>query len=132
MAMLSRVADCVFWMGRYIERAENVARFVDVNLNLTLDVGAAMGEQWEPLVYTTGDQGLFFQRFQSVTRNNVVDFLTFDPENPNSILTCVRLARENARSVREIIPGAVWEELNTSKRRRSSRPSIRRMRFCST
>lgn len=111
--MLSRVADCVFWMGRYVERAENVARFVDVNLNLTLDVGAALGEQWEPLIYTTGDQEAFFRRFPTASRNDVVKFLTFDGENPNSILSCVRSARENARGVREIIPGAVWEELNT-------------------
>lgn len=111
--MLSRVADCIFWMGRYVERAENVARFVDVNLNLTLDLGGSIGEQWEPLIYTTGDQQLFFERYQTANRNNVVEFLTFDDQNPNSILSCVRAARENARGVREILPGLVWEELNT-------------------
>lgn len=111
--MLSRVAECVYWMGRYIERAENVARFVDVNLHLTLDVGATLGEQWEPLIYTTGDHEPFFKRYPTASRQNVVSFLTFDDQNPNSILSCIRSARENARCIREIIPGAVWEELNT-------------------
>ena len=61
--MLSRVADSVFWMSRYVERAENVARFIDVNLNLTLDLGPAHGSQWAPLVYTTGDHTGFLDRF---------------------------------------------------------------------
>ena len=72
--MLSRVADSVFWMSRYIERAENVARFVDVNLNLTLELGGG-GEQWMPLVNTTGDQALFTERFGEATQENVVQFL---------------------------------------------------------
>jgi uncharacterized alpha-E superfamily protein len=109
--MLSRVAECVFWMSRYIERAENVARFVDVNLNLTLEVGGS-GDQWQPLVYTTGDQALFSERFGEATQENVVQFLTFDEDNPNSVLSCLRSARENARTVREIITDGVWEEIN--------------------
>jgi len=109
--MLSRVAECVFWMSRYIERAENVARFVEVNLNLTIELGGG-GDQWQPLVFTTGDQALFDKRFGKPTQENVVQFLTFDEDNPNSVLSCLASARENARTVREIITDGVWEEIN--------------------
>ena len=110
--MLSRVANAIYWMSRYLERAENVARFIDVNLNLTLDMPAEIGEQWAPLVNTTGDLELFNKRYRVPTRENVMNFLTFDRENPNSILSCVRNARENARSVREIISSEMWEQAN--------------------
>ena len=110
--MLSRVADSVFWMARYVERAENVARFIDVNHNLTLDLGEELGDQWAPLVYTTGDHEAFFQPLRAATRENVLHFLTFDTENPNSILSCLSHARENARTAREIISSDMWEELN--------------------
>jgi uncharacterized alpha-E superfamily protein len=110
--MLSRVADSVFWMARYVERAENVARFIDVNHNLTLDLGEELGDQWGPLVYTTGDHEAFFNRYGAATRDNVLKFLTFDQENPNSILSCLTCARENARTAREIISSDMWEELN--------------------
>ncbi len=112
--MLSRVADSVFWMARYIERAENVARFIDVNLHLILDLPLGSTAQWEPLVITSGDQQQFAARYgAAATKENVVQFLTFDTENPNSIIACVRAARENARSVREIISSEMWEQVNT-------------------
>lgn len=110
--MLSRVADCLFWMSRYVERAENVARFIDVNQNLTLDLGEALPEQWSPVVYTTGDQQDFQSRYPGFDRRSVLEFLTFDERNPNSIVSCLRAARENARQVRETISGQMWEELN--------------------
>lgn len=110
--MLSRVADSVFWMARYIERAENVARFIDVNHNLSLELGDQLGDQWAPLIYTTGDHEGFFKRYSQATRENVLRFLAFDRENPNSILTCVSNARENARTARETISSDMWEELN--------------------
>jgi uncharacterized alpha-E superfamily protein len=99
-------------MGRYMERAENVARFIDVNLNLSLDMPAELGEQWAPLVNITGDHDLFFKRYGVPTRENVMHFLTLDRENPNSIRSCVHHARENARSVREIISSEMWEQAN--------------------
>lgn len=110
--MLSRVANSIYWMSRYLERAENVARFISVNLNLSLDMPAEFGEQWAPLVSTTGDNELFEKRHLLPTRENVMHFLTFDRENPNSILSCVRHARENARSVREVISSEMWEQAN--------------------
>jgi uncharacterized alpha-E superfamily protein len=110
--MLSRVADSIYWMNRYVERAENVARFVDVNLNLLLDSPIGVQQQWEPLVVTTGDIGLFRERYGEATAENVLRFLTFDREYPNSIISCLQAARENARSVREIISSEMWEQVN--------------------
>jgi uncharacterized alpha-E superfamily protein len=112
--MLSRVADSIYWMSRYIERAENVARFVDVNLNLMLDFPGGSGQQWQPLVDITGDTEDFADRHGEATERTVMRFLTFDTKNPNSILSCFRAARENARSVREIISSSMWEHLNQS------------------
>ena len=110
--MLSRVADSIYWMSRYIERAENVARFVDVNLQLMLDAPAGSDQQWAPLVATTGDHEEFKKRYGTATQQNVIQFLAFDAENPNSILSCLRAARENARTVREIISSEMWLQLN--------------------
>jgi uncharacterized alpha-E superfamily protein len=113
--MLSRVADSIFWMSRYIERAENVARFIDVNTHLAMDEGhddVHAAEQWAPLVITTGDYDLFRDLYGEPDQHKAIAFLTFDDRNPNSILTCLRLARENARTVREMISSSMWEELN--------------------
>jgi len=110
--MLSRVANSIYWMSRYLERAENVARFIGVNLNFILDTPDNYGEQWAPLINISGDQGLFAKLYGEPTRENVLQFLTFDRENPNSILSSVRSARENARSVREIISSEMWEQAN--------------------
>ncbi len=110
--MLSRVAESIYWMSRYVERAENVARFIGVNLNMMLDASGA-DQQWWPLVNTTGDHADFEKRYKYATQENVLRFLTFDRDNPNSILSCLRAARENARSVREIISSEMWLQLNT-------------------
>ncbi len=110
--MLSRVADSIYWMSRYVERAGNVARFIDVNLQLMLDSTSGDDQQWSPLVNTTGDHELFAQRYPEANQQNVMHFLTFDADNPNSILSCLRAARENARTVREIISSSMWIELN--------------------
>ena len=110
--MLSRVADSICWMARYIERAENVARFVDVNLNLMLDSPVGQEQQWQPLVNTSGDHEFFAKHYGAATRENVIQFLTFDVDYGNSILSCLRTARENARSIREIISSEMWEQIN--------------------
>lgn len=113
--MLSRVAESVYWLSRYVERAENVARFVHVNYNLTLGESSTLGEQWSPLIYTTGDHKDFEQRYGKASRENVLKFLLFDGENPNSIFSCINKARECARTVREVLPSLVWEQLNRFK-----------------
>ena len=110
--MLSRVAETIYWMGRYAERAENVARFVDVSFQVMLDLPEPVGDPWAGVVTATGDEALYATRYGSATRDNVVRFLTFDTESPNSILSCLRKARENARSVRDVISSEMWEQIN--------------------
>lgn len=110
--MLSRVASAIYWMSRYVERAENVARFIDVNLSMLHDLPDGQDAQWEPLVSATADDAVFLERYKEPTRENVIDFLTFDESCPNSILACLRMARENARSIRETISEEMWEAIN--------------------
>lgn len=112
--MLSRVADAIYWMSRYVERAENLARFIDVTHNLMLDLPPGANEQWKPLIDITGDQSLFAERGDEATHQAVTRFLTFDTEYPNSILSCLQRARDNARSVRETISSETWEHVNQS------------------
>ena len=110
--MLSRVADAIYWMSRYLERAENIARFIDVNWHLTLDAPGARTEQWTPLVRAMGDWDLFLEKGVSQDRDGVIRFLAFDPASPNSIVSCLSHARDNARTIREIIPTEMWEQIN--------------------
>jgi uncharacterized alpha-E superfamily protein len=111
--MLSRVANSIYWMSRYLERADNVARFIDVNVHLMLDMGLeGASTQWLPLVNASGDESNFQKRYNKADEKSVVRFLTFDKENPNSIINCIQNARENARTVREVIPSDLWEAIN--------------------
>src|SRR5262245_36783309 len=109
--MLSRVADSIYWMARYIERAENVARFIEVNLQLMLDSTDDAVSQWAPLVTTSGDEQLFGQLYGSPTAENVIEFLTFDRRSANSIVSCLAAARENGRGIRDVISSDMWEQL---------------------
>ena len=112
MPLLSRVADSVYWMGRYIERAENVARFIGVNLNLQIDLPLAPSQQWQPLIETSGDAEIFAERFGSASQTRVIEWLAYDTSNLSSIASCLRFARENARSVRETISSEMWAQVN--------------------
>ena len=111
--LLSRVADAVYWMARYIERAENVARFIEVNLHLQLDLPTQEFNQWQPLIDTSGDTAFFRKHYGEANEDQVIQFLTFNAENLNSIYSCLRAARENARSVRETISSEMWEHVNS-------------------
>ncbi len=99
-------------MQRYRERAENTARLIDVNHILHIDLPDSE-TQWEPILETTGDLDLFKAYYSDLCKENVMYFLTFDANNPNSIFNCVTKSRENARSVREIISSETWHEINT-------------------
>ena len=111
--LLSRVADSVYWMARYIERAENVARYIGVNLSLQLDLPLDPAQQWQPLIDTSGDTEVFRERHGVATQASVIEFLAYDSENPSSIYSCLRGARENARSVRETISSEMWAQVNS-------------------
>lgn len=110
--MLSRVANSIYWINRYIERAENYARFIDVNFHLIFDLPPDISEQWAPLVITMADDKLFKECFDQPSRDNVLYFMTFDTRNPNSILSNLNNARENARTIRETISKEMWEHIN--------------------
>ena len=87
--MLSRVADSLYWMSRYAERGENIARILDVNLQLMLDLpklgDAEQKALWEPVLRSTGDHEDFSKHYKVASSDNVIDFLTLHPKNPNSI-----------------------------------------------
>lgn len=107
--MLSRVADSLYWMSRYLERAEHTARLVNVNLNLTLDRAPAdAARHWGRLLASLPDP----PTWQIRTTPDVVERATVDLANRESIAACVGAARENARQVREEISSEMWEEIN--------------------
>lgn len=113
--MLSRVADSIYWMARYMERAENLARLLMANQNLMLDAGARGQEEdnlWEPVLMATGDDEGYYAVYDTLTGPNVEDYLSVRPENFNSIVNCIRTARENARMIRDQIPDEVWRSAN--------------------
>ncbi len=114
--MLARVAHCLFWMARYIERAENTARLLEVNLQFTFDFqgldSAQQNQHWESIVLSTGEEVLFEKLYQAVDSHTVTEFLAFDLRNPSSILSCVYAARENARMIRDQISLEMWETIN--------------------
>lgn len=110
--MLSRVANSIYWLGRYLERAENYARFIDVNFNLMQDLPGDLKEQWLPLIATTGDLELYKSKYEGFDRQNVLFFLVFDLENPNSMISSIKYARENARIIRENLSKETWEKSN--------------------
>lgn len=111
--MLSRVANSIYWMARSVQRAENIARFIEVTQNLILDQPDSTIDQWEPLVRATGDEEYFAEHYGDFTPFNVQQFLTFDRDYHSSILTSITNARENARTVREAISSEAWEQLNS-------------------
>ena len=108
--MLSRVASNVYWLSRYVERAENLARFLEVHQAASLG-DTETAEQWEAMIKAAGSEDLFLRTGGRPTAGNVLQFLMFDPANPSSIRSCVEKARENARTVRESISNPMWDEL---------------------
>lgn len=115
--MLSRVAELTYWTARYLERAENTARIVDVNAQLVLDSQSRQADDprlWEPLVYVSGGEDLYHKLYDGrITEESVLDFMLFDRRNPSSVVSCICYARENARCIRDQIAGEIWEEINS-------------------
>ncbi|NET23634.1 MAG: alpha-E domain-containing protein [Okeania sp. SIO1H5] len=110
--MLSRVANSIYWMCRYMERAESYARLIDANQRLILDLPADVPEQWNPIVETTGDQQRFTEQHEEFDKDSVFQFMGLDRENPNSIVSSLSYARENARTIREVISSEMWFHIN--------------------
>ena len=110
--LLSSVAEHIYWMSRYIERAENTARIILVHNNLMLDMPRRIAIGWDPLVYIMGAMDTFGERFDDASERNVVRFLVSDKNNSSCITCSLAQARENLRTIRAIVPRAAWETLN--------------------
>lgn len=116
--MLSRVADSIYWMARYVERAENLSRLLLSTQDLLLDAGAEGVDEaqfWRPILATTGDEEAYAALHKKIKGKDVIDFLVLRADNPNSMLNSIRAARENARTVRDQISDEIWESLNSLK-----------------
>lgn len=110
--MLGKTANGLFWMSRYIERAENTARLVQAGLRMALTRSSSGEDEWASLLATAGASSSFFEKHDAATALNVVDFLIRDQENPSSVLSCINAARTNARLVRTAVTREVWENVN--------------------
>jgi uncharacterized alpha-E superfamily protein len=110
--MLSRVAENIFWMARYIERAENIARLINVNTNLILDLPKSANVGWMPIVVILSSDKLFKEQNDNSDERNVLRFIISEQKNPGSLVTSLANARENARTIRDIIPRETWERIN--------------------
>lgn len=110
--MLSRVAERMYWFGRYIERAENTARLISVNANLLLDLPRMSKHLWGDLINITGNMEQFYDINVTANETNVIKFLLANPENPGSLICSSQMARENVRTTREVMPSEVWEQIN--------------------
>lgn len=112
--MLSRTADTLFWLGRYVERADNTARIIDAASRLaTVPVAhAGRSSEWGSALAAAGVSTAFEAQHGEPTRDAVIDFLAFSPANPSSIRSCLETARSNARSVRTALTSEMWEAIN--------------------
>lgn len=110
--MLSRVAETIYWISRYLERAENTARLINVYSNLILDLPRGLTLGWAPIIRILGCEEAYNERHEEVTERRIINFLISDQNNSSSIVSSISNARENARTIREILPREAWEELN--------------------
>jgi len=110
--MLSRVAENLYWMARYLERAENTARFINSTTQVLLDLprGASIG--WDVLLKVAGLDTLYDKHYSSANEADIMRFLILDERNPGSIIACIHSARENTRTFREVLPMEIWERIN--------------------
>ena len=111
-SVLSRVAERIYWLGRYMERADNTARLINVNTNMLMDLPTRRPLGWRPLIDITGSGALFDSLYSDASERNVCRFLTSDARHPSAITSAISTARENARTVRETMPGPTFEYVN--------------------
>ncbi len=112
--MLSRIADSLFWLARYIERAEYTARILDVNFHTVLEQTKDRYHlHWDPLIVMAGEEERFRKLYGEANAQAVFEFLAFSANNPSSIVQCISKARENARTIRDYISREMWEDINS-------------------
>jgi uncharacterized alpha-E superfamily protein len=109
-SLLSRYAECLFWLARYVERAENLARILDVNETFSRD--SRGGQNWMSVLQLYGDEARFKELHGAATADSVLRFYVTDGENPTSIVSSVRSARDNARALRPLISNEMWTQIN--------------------
>lgn len=135
--MLSRIADSMFWMARYMARAEDTARLLDVTYHMLLEQTQESYQfRWDAIITITGEQELFYRFYDEATPENVFEFLAFREDNVNSVVSCLKHVRENARTIRDRISREMWEDVNSLYHRvREFQPDIELIngphRFCS-
>ncbi|TIM30451.1 MAG: alpha-E domain-containing protein [Mesorhizobium sp.] len=110
--LLGRTANGLYWMNRYIERAENMARLVDAGLRMALTRTQNASEEWNSVLLSAGSDAAFTQKYSDYTAANVADFLLRDTSNPSSTMTSIETARNNARMVRTALTRETWESIN--------------------
>jgi uncharacterized alpha-E superfamily protein len=110
--LLSRVAESAYWAGRYLERAEDIARLARVHTELYLDLPKAAGLGWFPLLAVTGSAADYRTHHREATEEEVIGFLATDPDNPGSIVASLARARANMRVARSVFPGETWHAVN--------------------
>jgi uncharacterized alpha-E superfamily protein len=132
--MLSRTADNLYWLARYVERAEYLARILEATQRLTTMPLAYIGEtnEWASAVATAGCSGAFFAVHSEANEETVTDFLAFSTANPSSIRSCFEVARQNARAIRTALTSEMWDAINSAwleLKRFGNQPSSRFLRW---
>ncbi len=110
--MLGRTANGLYWMFRYIERAENIARLIDAGLRMALTRSGATDGDWDGVLQSAGMQQAFLEEYEAVTDSDAVDFMLRSRNNPSSVMSCIEAARNNARMVRTALTRETWEATN--------------------
>ena len=110
--MLGKTAGGLFWLFRYMERSENIARMIDAGLRISLTRSSAAESEWTSILNSTGLQDIYMQRYDGCTGPQVIDFLLRDEQNPGSVRALAEQARNNARLVRTALTREVWEAVN--------------------
>jgi uncharacterized alpha-E superfamily protein len=112
MVMMGRTAEALFWIGRYTERTENHARLIDVYYHIREERESSSGQIWSRLIDTIGDRAVFNEQYSSCTEQYVLQYITLDKNNVNSLLACTNHARTNLRNIREKMPAELWDIMN--------------------
>ncbi|MEO6125308.1 MAG: alpha-E domain-containing protein [Ilumatobacteraceae bacterium] len=112
MALLSRVAEQLYWAARYLERAEDTVRVVRAYTDVLVDLPTSVSSSWEPLLAITGTRSLHASLHDQADEDSIVTFLIADDANSNCVVNCIATARENLRSAREVLPREGWQVVN--------------------
>jgi len=114
--MLSRTAENLFWSARYIERADSLARLLEVGYRISLIPNTERGytNEWESILETSGIKNEYLKKYKTISKEKIIFFILFDPENSSSVKNCIKTARENIRMVRTAVTLEVWNAVNSS------------------